>query len=250
MKDLRIVIPAHNEEESIAVVIDRVKKACPSAEIIVVDDASSDHTAQIAKTKDIILVSNQINRGKGGATKVGFDQQTQKEIKYYAFIDADDTYPAEGIPELWRLCSEKGYNLAIGSRFLGPNKGMPGIRKLGNKIFAVMLSLYSGSKTTDTSTGLRVFNSQLLPMVKQLPDGLDFDTAMTSTVLFEKLGYIEIPIDYYKRTGKSNLNSFKDGYRFLKVIMNATRKYRPCLFYCTLGIPFILLSTCLKIWKL
>ncbi len=246
MNDLRIVIPAYNEEASIGETIDRVKKACPKAEIVVVDDASKDSTAQIARSKGVDVISNPTNRGKGGVTKIGLKYKSGNNINYLAFIDADSTYPPESIPALYNLCRDDGIQIAVGSRFLGKNKGMPAIRKVGNKIFAVMLSFYSSRRITDTSTGLRVFNVQLLPMFETLPEGLDFDTAMTTMASFGKLRYTELPIEYAERIGKSKLSSLRDGYRFLRVIMNATRKYQPLLFFCTLGIPFLLIDSMVK----
>ena len=248
MQDLKIVVPAYNEEASIAAVFQRIKNACPEAEIIVVDDASTDSTAAIVKGLSMTVVGNPKNCGKGGATKVGFTHKLHEGIKYLAFIDADNTYPPERFPELYRLCKEQNIDLAVGSRFLGKNEGMPRMRKIGNIIFAVMLSFYSGTKTTDTSTGMRVFNVQLLDKVLPLPDGLDFDTAMTAMVLFNGIGYAEVPIDYHERRGESKLNNIRDGYRFLRVIMNATRKHRPFLFYSTLGLPFIAIETILGLY--
>jgi glycosyltransferase involved in cell wall biosynthesis len=248
MKDLRIVIPAYNEEASIAEVISRVRKACPEAEVIVVDDGSKDRTAEIVRNCGVKVISNHTNLGKGGATKVGFVHNLNNGINYLAFIDADGTYPPERIPELYDLCKQKGYDIAVGSRLIRKNNGMPIIRRLGNKIFAGLLTFYSGKRTTDTSTGLRVFNVRLLPMIETLPNGLDFDTSMTTRALFEGLAYTEIPIEYYRRAGKSKLSSLKDGYRFLKVIMNTARSYKPLLFFFTLGIPFMFVELLLKLF--
>lgn len=249
MKDLRIVIPALDEESGIGEVIDRVTKACPAAELVVVDDGSRDKTAAIAREKGVEVVSNATNCGKGGATKVGFTHNLHNGVSYLAFIDADNTYPPESLPELYRLCKQEHIELAVASRFLGRNDGMPQMRKIGNKIFAILLSFYSGKRTTDTSTGLRVFSARLLPMVDPLPDGLDFDTAMTTIALFQGLTYAEIPIDYCERSGESKLSNLTDGYRFLKVIMNATRQHRPLLFYCTLGIPFLLVESLIRVFS-
>jgi glycosyltransferase involved in cell wall biosynthesis len=242
MEDLRIVIPAYNEEDGIAETIERVKKTCPASEIIVVNDASQDATEEIAQKKGVEVITNKANRGKGGATKVGLNYNSGRNVKYLAFIDADCTYPPEALPELYKKCKNEGFDLAIGSRFLGPNKGMPPVRKLGNQLFASMLSWYASRLTTDTSTGLRVFGRQLLPLLESTPDGLDFDTCMTSKVLFQGYKYAEVPIEYSSRQGRSKLSAIKDGYRFLKVIMNETRKYRPKRFYLTLGIPFLILQ--------
>lgn len=243
MKDLRIVIPAYNEEESIAEVVDRVRSACPAAEIIVVDDCSMDKTAEIANGKGIFVLRNPANLGKGGATKAGFKCKGNKDIKYLAFIDSDKTYPADSLPQMYRLCREENIDMVVGSRLLKKNPGMPRIRRFGNWLFAIMLSFYSGRRTTDTSTGLRMLNVRMLNLTDSLPNGLDFDTAMTTMVLFEGLSYAEVQIDYYYRAGMSKLNIFRDGYRFLKVIMKAAKRYRPTLFYSTLGLPFLLVDS-------
>lgn len=251
MKDLRIVIPAYNEESSIEKVIKRVREACPDAEVLVVDDGSKDKTAEIARDNSVKVISNPTNLGYGAALKAGFRYSAKSDsyVKYLAFMDADGTYPPENIPELYDLCQQKGYDVAVGSRFLGKNTVMPWMRKIGNKIFAILLSCYSGRRTTDTSTGLRVFNARLLPMVETLPDGLHFGTAMTTIALFEGLSYMEIPIEYCMRVGKSKLSNLKDGYRFLGVIMNTTRRHRPLLFFLTLGIPFRLVEAILSIYR-
>ena len=244
IKDLRIVIPAYNEEASIGAVIDRVRKACPEAELMVVDDGSRDRTAEIAHYSGVQMVRNPTNLGYFAALKVGFghDNGTGRPIKYFAFLDADGTYPPEKIPELYDLCKEKDYDIAVGSRLLGKDKGMPFIRMVGNRFFAMLASVYTGRKISDLSTGLRVFSASLLPCLQNLPNGLDGTSAMTMKALFDGLAYAEIPVEYDRRAGKSKLSIIKDGYRFLRVIMKATRKYRPVLFFCTLGIPFILVD--------
>jgi len=249
MKDLRIVIPAYNEENAIGDVIDRVKVSCPDADFIIVNDASSDRTVQIAIDRGIKVISNPVNLGYGGALKVGFNHftDTGDYIKYLAFLDADGTYPPEKIPELYNLCVNNGYDMVVGSRLISRNKGMPFIRMVGNSLFAFLATTYSGRKVTDTGSGLRVFKKELSSWVQELPDGLDLTPAMTIKALFEGLAYAEIAIEYNKRIGRSKLSNLRDGYRFLRVIMKATRQHRPWLFYCTLGIPFLLVDLLVKL---
>lgn len=251
MQDLRIVIPAYNEEAGIKDVIDRVYNVCSDAELIVVNDCSTDKTAQIARDCGANVIDNTSNLNYGGALKVGFSQEATPEhiIKYIAFLDADGTYPPEKIPELYILCKTGNYDIVVGSRLLGHNVGMPIIRRVGNTIFALLISLYTGKKITDSGSGLRIFNIALLPWLNGLTNGLDFTPEMSVTALFAGFTYAEIPIDYARRTGNSKLSSIKDGYRFLQVTLKATRKYRPVLFYCTLGIPFILLEYIVKIFE-
>jgi len=248
MNDLRIVIPAYNEEAGIAAVVKRVKSACPEAEILVVNDASKDNTAEVAKQAGARVHTNSTNRGKGGATKAGFFHELSDNIKYLAFIDADNTYPPESFPEIYRVCKENNMVMVIGSRFLGKDSKMPKLRSMGNQFFAWLLSFYSRRKTSDTSTGLRVIDRRLLSEMDRFPDGLDFDTSMTTYVLFERLPYAEVAIYYEERKGQSKLSVVKDGYRFLRVIMNATRKYRPVIFYCTIGIPYLIVNAIVKLF--
>lgn len=244
VNDLRIIIPAYNEEAGIKDVIDRVHKICPEAELIIVNDCSIDKTAQIARDCGAQVIDNPININYAGALKVGFSRKVtlERSIKYIAFLDADGTYPPEKIPDLYNLCKTGNYDIVVGSRFLGHNAEMPIIRRVGNKIFALLISLYTRKKITDSASGLRIFKIALVPWLHGLPNGLNFTPAMSVNALFAGFSYAETPIEYGRRTGNSKLSSIKDGYWFLKVIMDATKKYRPLLFYCTLGIPFILVD--------
>jgi hypothetical protein len=150
---------------------------------------------------------------------------------------------------LYKLCKEEGVYVAAGSRFMGQKTGMPKIRKIGNSFFAWLISQYSGKHITDTGTGLRVFNAELVPLFKDLPNGLNFTPAMTSLLAFQNITYKEIPIEYGIREGNSKLSSIKDGYRFLSSILLEVKKHRPVYFYFTLGIPFIILLFFVNIFR-
>nr|QNO53201.1 glycosyltransferase AglJ [Methanosarcinales archaeon ANME-1 ERB6] len=247
--ELRVVIPAYNEESSIGEVIDRTREACKDAEIIVVDDGSKDNTAAIAKRRNVKVISNPTNYGYGKALKIGFDSKTDY-IKYFAFLDADNTYPPEKIPELYNLCKqENGVDIAVGSRFLGANKGMPIIRKLGNRFFALIVSIYTGKTITDAGSGMRVFKASLLPEFQDLPDGLSFTPGMTVKVLHKGMTYQEIPIEYHERAGESKLSAIKDGYRFFNVISNTVKNHRPIAFFSTIGIPLFVIGVILGVYS-
>jgi len=252
MIDLGIVVPAYDEEEGIGEVIDRIKASCLGAHLLIIDDHSKDKTASIAAKKGVEVISNPANLGYGGSLKLGYHYLTTRPhnaIAYLASLDADGTYPPERIRDLYNICKEKDSDMVVGSRFLKKNKGMPLIRGIGNRIFAGLLSFYSGNKVTDVATGLRIFKAQFVPMLLPLPNGLDFVTALTTVAIFEGLTYKEIPINYYKRAGRSKLNSLKDGYRFLRIIMNASRKYKPMLFFVTLGIPFLIIDSLIEFFS-
>jgi len=242
MNDLRIVIPAMNEESSIGSVLERIKTSCPDAEKVVVDDGSTDKTADIARKSGAIVIRNPTNYGYGKALKIGFAYDSGKRINYLGFLDADNTYPPEDIVKLYNLCKEKNVDIAVGSRFLGKNDGMPIIRKIGNRVFANIVSVYTGKQITDAGSGLRVFKSSILPDLKNLPNQLNYTPGMTSKALHTGMSYKEIPIDYHERSGDSKLNAMSDGYRFLEVIMTSVRNHTPISFFGTVGIPIIIVG--------
>jgi len=240
MKDLRIVIPAYNEEAGIGSVIDRIKATCPDAEIVVVDDGSTDKTVDIAQSKNVKVIRHPTNYGYGKALKTGFGYGSKEHIKYFAFLDSDNTYPPEIVPQMYNLCKEEGVDIVVGSRFLGSNNCMPFVRGFGNKLFAFMTSIYTGKHVTDAGSGFRVFKASLLQEFLNLPDELSFTPGMTLKALHLGLSYKEVPIEYSERIGKSKLRWISDGYRFLKIIIGITKNHKPLLLFVTLSVPFLI----------
>jgi hypothetical protein len=117
------------------------------------------------------------------------------------------------------LMKAKTFSLVVGSRFTRSKNGMPKIRKVGNLLFALGVAIACGTKTTDVWSGLRVFDSKLLALVKDLPENLTFTPTMTLRALLQGFSYIELGIPYAEREGNSKLNLAKDGYRFLKTMV-------------------------------
>jgi glycosyltransferase involved in cell wall biosynthesis len=222
---LSIIIPAFNEERTIRVVLDRVKRTLKNLpegfEIIVVDDGSTDMTLEIAQTVGIKVIKKGSTAGYGSALKTGL---FQAKGRYLAFLDADNTYPPESIPLMLRE-ARNGY-LVVGSRFLGRQNNMSLIRKFGNVFFAILTTFFTGKHVTDTGTGLRVFGRPILKILKDLPDGLDFTPAMTLKAILSGFPYKEIPISYGQRDGNSKLHIVNDGWRFLTAIIGTFANHR------------------------
>jgi len=248
MKSLRIVIPAYNEETAVASVIDRVRTACPEAEVVVVDDGSIDRTYEISRNMNVEVVRHHTNYGYGRALKSGFKHSSGQHIEYFAFLDSDNTYPPEMIPQMLDSCKKEGYDIVVGSRFLGSKSRMPLIRRLGNRIFALVTSVYTGHQVTDVGSGLRVIRASLLRDIENLPDGLNFTPAMTMKVLHLGRKYKEVPIEYSERVGKSKLRLANDGYNFLKIIIGSTRSHRPFAIFATISLPLLAFGVFLGIY--
>ena len=245
---LSVVIPALNEEHGIDAILQRVlaqrdglaAEGIDTLEVIVVDDGSKDRTAERIRTyADVRLIQHPVNRGYGAALKTGFNAATGDLL---AFLDADGTYPPESFPELCRAIEEHDADLIIGSRMLSGESEMPLVRRIGNTIFAALLSIVGSRRISDSASGMRVFRRESLPTLYPLPDGLDFTPAMSTRAVYEGLNMVEVPIPYKERVGRSKLNPLKDGVRFLRSILWTALLYDPQRFFGTLGLGMLVLA--------
>ncbi len=228
---LSVIIPAYNEEDGIAEIIERVLAVRPELaeigvglELIVVDDGSKDRTAEIVRGyADVRLLQHSPNRGYGAALKSGFCAATGELL---GFLDADGTYPPESFPA---LCQEifAGADVVVGSRRSGAASGMPFVRKVGNFIWSNMVTVLSGQRVLDPASGMRVFRRAALAKLYPLPDGLNFTPVMSTRTAHEGLKLSEIPMAYEERLGRSKLSVVEDGMRFLRTIIWTALCYNP-----------------------
>ena len=233
MNVLSVVIPAYNEERGIAQIIERVLSIRPSLneagvedlELIVVDDGSRDGTAEIAGSiPRVRLLRHMTNCGYGAALKTGFSQAKGNLL---GFLDADGTYPPESFPELCKVALAEDADLVIGSRMTGTDSEMPLVRRIGNFVFANLVSLLGNHRVSDSASGMRVIRRQALPRLYPLPDGLNFTPVMSTRALHEDICWREVPITYEERVGRSKLSVVKDGLRFLHTIIWTALNYNP-----------------------
>jgi glycosyltransferase involved in cell wall biosynthesis len=250
---LSIVIPAYHEERGIADILERILAQLPSlaavgaehVEVIVVDDGSRDGTSlEVAKFPTVRLLRHPTNYGYGAALKTGFGAA---QGEWLAFLDADGTYPPEAFAELYSRASGDDADIVIGSRMLGHDSEMPLIRRVGNTIFAALLSIVARRKISDSASGMRVFKRSILEEIYPLPDGLDFTPAMSTRAIHEGLTMVESPISYKERVGASKLNPFSDGFRFLRSILWTATLYNPLGTFGVIGAMMLALALILGI---
>ncbi len=231
---LTIVIPALNEEDAIGSTIERtlaarehIVAASPvdAVEVIVVSDGSTDRTAEIAASYDgVKLIEFEHNRGYGAAIKEGFRQGTGDLV---SFLDGDGTCDPKFFATLCTAIVKENAAVAIGSR-LGAGSEMPRVRRLGNRVYALILSALSNRVVSDTASGMRVIRRSALEQLYPLPDGLHFTPAMSARVLSDdRLQIVERPMAYAERIGESKLHVLRDGVRFLRTILEMTLMWRP-----------------------
>jgi glycosyltransferase involved in cell wall biosynthesis len=232
---LLVAIPALNEEDSIESIIQRSLDArdtiirnsrVRAVDITVVSDGSTDRTVELASryTDQIKLIVFEQNKGYGAAIKEAW---MQSDADLLGFLDADGTCDPQFFSQLCATLQTEEADVVLGSR-MGPGSKMPPVRRVGNVLFAVVLSMFSSRVVRDTASGMRVIRRSSLPRLLPLPDGLNFTPAMSArSLLSEDLKIVEIPMSYHERQGESKLRVGKDGMRFLKVILESAFLYRP-----------------------
>lgn len=251
MTTLSVVIPAYNEENGIAEIMERVLAVRSSLaqaqvaemELLVVNDGSRDRTAEIAqqiadKHTGVRVISHPRNRGYGAALKTGFSSASGDLI---GFLDADGTYPPEFFPQ---LCTKamNGYDLVIGSRMAGERSEMPLTRRIGNFFFAGMISLLGRQRITDSASGMRVFKRNVLERIYPLPDGLNLTPIMSTRAIHENVRMTEIPIPYSERVGRSKLSVVRDGSIYLQSITWTVLTYNPVRVLGLIGLALFALT--------
>ena len=248
MHALSVIIPAYNEEDGIADIVDRVlavkeplaEAGVPELELIIVDDGSHDQTPNIVESySDVRLIRHAANKGYGAALKTGFSNAKGDLL---AFLDADGTYPPEYFPQLCQAAIEQNADLVIGSRRAGEKSEMPVTRRIGNFFFANLISLISNERITDSASGMRVLRRDALQHLYPLPDGLNFTPVMSTRALHEGIKMIEVPISYSERAGSSKLSVVRDGTRFLNSIIWTAMNYNPVRILGGVGVAAMALA--------
>jgi glycosyltransferase involved in cell wall biosynthesis len=248
MPSLTIVIPALNEEKAIGRTIirclasrDAIKRAAGLShiEIVVVSDGSTDRTAEIAQGfNEVNVIVFDKNRGYGAAIKEGWRQGNGDLL---GFLDADGTCDPAYFADLCRSAVFESADVVLGSR-LGPKSRMPRLRRVGNRLYALLLGYACARQVTDTASGMRVVRRDALRNLLPLPDGLHFTPAMSARALLNNLRVLEVPMTYEERIGRSKLSVLRDGARFLRAIFSGVLCYRPEKIFlaafalCMLGI--------------
>jgi glycosyltransferase involved in cell wall biosynthesis len=234
---LLIAIPALNEEANIQAIIERTLSARPQitsrspiheVAVTVVSDGSTDRTPELASrySDEIQLIVFERNRGYGAAIQAAWQQS---DASLLGFLDADGTCEPAFFGDLARALMAADADIALGCR-LNNQSQMPFVRRVGNVLFAGLLTLLSGRRVRDTASGMRIVRRAAYERLRPLPDGLHFTPAMSARALLDRQAgakIVEIDMPYHERVGKSKLKVGKDGVRFLNVILRTAAVYRP-----------------------
>lgn len=237
MPSLSIILPAKNEENGLKGLLPLLRRSFPDAELIVVDDGSTDNTPQIAAKCGARLIQHPYSLGNGAAIKTGA-RAAQGEI--LVFMDADGQHQPDDIN---RLLAEldKGYEMAIGAR-AGASQANLG-RWWANSVYNHLASWMVGQRIADLTSGFRaVYATRFREFLYLLPNGFSYPT--TITISYFRAGYPVgyVPIQTGPRIGRSHISLFRDGIRFLLIIFKISTLYSPLKVFFPISFLFALVG--------
>ncbi len=244
---ITVVIPAFNEENSIATVIEGVKSNLPGAEVLVIDDGSTDATALRAAEAGARVISHPLNKGNGASVKTAL---RAIEGGLVAIIDADGQHSPSDLPELIQGLDR--YDLVVGARPFARPAGSP-LRNVGNIILSRLASFLAEQRIPDLTCGFRAFRHHVaMKFLHMYPNRYSFPS--TSTLSFITAGYSVLfkPIQAQTRhTGtKSKLKPFRDGFRFLAFILRIITIANPNKIFFPAGLFLLVCGIALTIRNL
>jgi len=219
---LSIIIPAKNEAAIIGDVVSSVRSVYPKAEVIVVDDGSTDDTAQLARASGAQVVTHPVSLGNGAAIKAGARAASGDVL---VMMDGDGQHKAEDIQSLTEKL-DGGFDMVIGARDSGSHAGIG--RLAANGLYNVFASMISGHRIPDLTSGFRAVRADLFKkFLYLLPNGFSYPTTITMAFLRSGFPITFVSIKADDRVGKSHIRPIRDGVRFLAIIFKIATLYAP-----------------------
>jgi len=210
-----ILIPAYNAGKHLPELVRRVKKAVPGSDVLIINDGSTDDTADALKNLDVIILTNSPNRGKGFTLQRGFEYAISHNYDYVVTIDADLQHLPEELPLF--TDSDNRADIYMGTRNL-KSKDMPLARRLSNYLTSLIISLFSGRRIRDTQSGYRMLSVEILKGMNIGSIGYDFESEQLFQAGALNTNIAEIPISTVYADSLSYINPLLDTLRFIKLI--------------------------------
>lgn len=242
---ISVILPCRNEEKAIGLCLAQIKEVFLKNSIkgeIIVSDSSTDKSPEIVQEFGATLIKHN-KEGYGAAYLEGFKEALGK---YFFLADADGSYDFNELPKFIKYL-EQGYDLVIGNRFAGQiEKGaMPPLnRYLGNPILSLIFHLFFRAKIKDIHCGMRALRKETVAKLNLRTTGMEFASEMIIKAIKKKLKIKELPINYYKRVGKTKLKPFADGWRHLRFMLLYSPLFLffvPGLFLFIIGVALLFL---------
>ena len=218
-----VVIPAFNEEEAIGAVVRDVVSQVPNLkEVIVVDDGSTDGTAEAAEEAGATVVRSPYNKGNGASVKAGIRKATGDIV---VMMDGDGQHSAKDVARLLEPIAQ-GHDMAVGARRFGSQAGLH--RGLANWLYNTLASYVAGHKIPDLTSGLRAIRRDVVKrFLYLLPNTFSYPSTITLALFRAGYSVAYVPFDALPRVGTSKIRYLRDGTRFLLIITKIATLFAP-----------------------
>lgn len=222
MNTFSIILPARNEADNLTKLLPQLCERHPHSEIIVVDDGSTDNTAEVCSQFPVRVVAHPYGMGNGAAVKSGARHATRDVM---VFMDADGQHDPQKIDELVAKL-EQGYEMAVGARLTRTHASLA--RRIANFLFNRLASVMTGHKIEDLTSGFRAVRRRHFNRFLYLyPNGFSYPTTCTMAFFRSGLAVAYVPIEARQRGGRSHIKLLEDGLRFYMIILKIGALFSP-----------------------
>jgi glycosyltransferase involved in cell wall biosynthesis len=234
---LSVIVPSKNEETGLESILPALQALLPGAEILVVDDGSTDGTVEVCRRHRATVVHHPYSKGNGAAVKSGARAASRE---YLLFLDADGQHPPDIIPLLLaKMC--EGYDMVVGARTLDTHAGTH--RAIANSLYNRFASWFVRQRIADLTSGFRCVRADhFRRFLYLLPNGFSYPT--TITMAFFRAGHsvAYVPFAARQRSGRSHISVWRDGIRFLLIIFKIGTLYSPLKLFLPISLGFFALG--------
>ena len=237
-----ILIPCYNEAATIEKVVSDFKKEMPHADIYVYDNNSTDNTGEIAANAGAI-VRHEYRQGKGNVVRSMFHDIS---ADCYIMVDGDDTYPAEAASTFEEIILNKQADMVIGDRLSSTyfEENERRFHNSGNRFVRNSINTFFKSDLHDIMTGMRAFNYDFVKSFPIRSKEFEIETEMSVFALMNNFKIKEIPIDYRDRQegSESKLDTYRDGFKVIRMIFSLIRDQRPLFFFSVVSLILLIIA--------
>lgn len=234
MERIAVLIPCYNEEQTIAKVVRDVREALPEAVVYVYDNNCTDRTAELARAEGAV-VRREYKQGKGNVIRRMF---REIDAQCYLMIDGDDTYPLNCAREMVNRILERGADMVVGDRlsstYFTENKRP--FHNFGNSLMRMGINGLFHTDIKDIMTGYRAFSYEFVKTFPVFSKGFEIETEMTIHAVNYNMQVENVVVEYRDRPegSVSKLNTYSDGFRVIRKMLQLYRNYRPARFFSAL----------------